>query len=90
MYADALYTQAKGPGATAAVLRELMKRQECAQRRYLDAIKKLALVPFAATATDGVKARWSPAGMFVGVSLTLIGVVQLRPPSVDMAKAMSS
>ncbi len=44
MYADALYAQAKGPEATPAVLRELMKRQESSQRRYLAAIRQLALV----------------------------------------------
>jgi hypothetical protein len=44
MYADALYAQARGPGATPGVLRELMKRQESSQRRYLAAIKQLALV----------------------------------------------
>ncbi len=42
MYSDAVYAQSKE--ATPAVLRELMKRQESSQRRYLDAIKKLALV----------------------------------------------
>ncbi len=44
LYADAIYAQSQGPGATPAVLRELMRRQESAQRRYLDAIKKLTLV----------------------------------------------
>jgi hypothetical protein len=44
MYADALYAQAKGPGATPGVLRELMRKQESSQRKYLAAIKELALV----------------------------------------------
>jgi len=43
-YADALYAQAKGPQSTASVRQELMKRQESSQRRYLAAIKQLALV----------------------------------------------
>jgi hypothetical protein len=43
-YADALYAQAKGPGSTPSVRQELMKRQESSQRRYLAAIKQLALV----------------------------------------------
>ena len=43
-YADALYAQAKGPQSTASVRQELMKRQEYSQRRYLAAIKQLALV----------------------------------------------
>jgi hypothetical protein len=43
-YADALYAQAKGPGSTTSVRQELMKRQESSQRRYLAAIKQLALV----------------------------------------------
>jgi len=43
-YADALYAQAKGPQSTAPVRQELMKRQESSQRRYLAAIKQLALV----------------------------------------------
>jgi len=43
-YADALYPQARGPEATAAVRLELMRRQESAQRRYLASIKQLALV----------------------------------------------
>ena len=44
MYSDALYAQAKGPQSTASVRQELMKRQESSQRRYLAAIKQLALV----------------------------------------------
>jgi hypothetical protein len=44
MFADTSYALAKGPNATPAVLRELMKRQESAQRRYLSAIRQLALV----------------------------------------------
>ena len=43
-YADALYAQARGPQSTASVRQELMKRQESSQRRYLAAIKQLALV----------------------------------------------
>jgi hypothetical protein len=43
-FADTLYAQAKGPNCTPGVLRELMKRQESSQRRYLAAIKQLALV----------------------------------------------
>jgi hypothetical protein len=43
-YADALYAQAKGPQSTTSVRQELMKRQESSQRRYLAAIKQLALV----------------------------------------------
>ena len=43
-YADALYAQAKGPSSTPSVRQELMKRQESSQRRYLAAIKQLALV----------------------------------------------
>ena len=43
-YADALYAQAKGPQSTAPVRQELMKRQDSSQRRYLAAIKQLALV----------------------------------------------
>jgi hypothetical protein len=43
-YADALYAHAKGPGSTPSVRQELMKRQESSQRRYLAAIKQLALV----------------------------------------------
>jgi hypothetical protein len=43
-YADALYAQARGPQSTAPVRQELMKRQESSQRRYLAAIKQLALV----------------------------------------------
>ena len=43
-YADALYAQAKGPNSTPSVRQELMKRQESSQRRYLAAIKQLALV----------------------------------------------
>jgi hypothetical protein len=43
-YADALYAQAKGPQSTASVRQELMKRQDSSQRRYLAAIKQLALV----------------------------------------------
>ena len=43
-YADALYAQAKGPQSTAPVRQELMKRQESSQRRYLAAIKQLALI----------------------------------------------
>jgi hypothetical protein len=44
MYADALYAQAREPQATPSVLRELMRRQESAQRRYLAAIRQLAVV----------------------------------------------
>jgi hypothetical protein len=44
MYADCIYAQARAPEATAAVLRELMRRQESAQKRYLASIKQLALV----------------------------------------------
>jgi hypothetical protein len=43
-YADALYAQARGPHSTPSVRQELMKRQESSQRRYLAAIKQLALV----------------------------------------------
>lgn len=43
-YADASYAQARGPGSTAAVRTELMKRQESAQRRYLASLKQLAVV----------------------------------------------
>lgn len=43
-YADASYAQARGPGSTAAVRTELMKRQESAQRRYLASVKQLAVV----------------------------------------------
>jgi hypothetical protein len=43
-YADALYAQAKGPQSTTSVRQELMKRQDSSQRRYLAAIKQLALV----------------------------------------------
>src|SRR5262245_50727317 len=43
-YADALYAQAKGPHSTPSVRQELMKRQDSSQRRYLAAIKQLALV----------------------------------------------
>jgi hypothetical protein len=43
-YADALYAQARGPDATAAVRQELIKRQESAQRRYLASVKQLAIV----------------------------------------------
>ena len=43
-YADALYAQARGPQSTASVRQELMKRQESSQRRYLAAIKQLALI----------------------------------------------
>jgi hypothetical protein len=44
MYADALYAQARGPESTPTARHELMRRQESAQRRYLMAIKQLALV----------------------------------------------
>jgi hypothetical protein len=44
MFADGVYAQAREPQATPAVLRELMRRQESAQRRYLASIKQLALV----------------------------------------------
>src|SRR5260370_19279398 len=50
----------------------------------------MATVPLAATATEGVKACWLPGGMFVGVWFTLMGLDQVRPPSVDMEKAISS
>ena len=43
-YADALYAQARGPQSTASIRQELMKRQDSSQRRYLAAIKQLALV----------------------------------------------
>jgi hypothetical protein len=43
-YADALAAQARGPEATAGVRQELMKRQESSQKRYLSALKQLALV----------------------------------------------
>jgi hypothetical protein len=43
-FADALYPQTRGPQVTPAVRQELMRRQESAQRRYLAAIKQLALV----------------------------------------------
>ena len=42
--ADASYAQARGPGSTAAVRTELMRRQESAQRRYLASVKQLAVV----------------------------------------------
>lgn len=42
LYADALYAQARQ--ASPATLRELMRRQESAQKRYLSSIKQLALV----------------------------------------------
>jgi hypothetical protein len=43
-YSDSVYAQAKGPSSTASVRQELMKRQDSSQRRYLAAIKQLALV----------------------------------------------
>ena len=43
-YADALYAQARCEDATAAVRKELLQRQESTHRRYLAAIKQLALV----------------------------------------------
>lgn len=43
-YADASYAQARGTGANPADLREMMKRQESAQKRYLASIKQLAVV----------------------------------------------
>jgi|SRR5579884_2000273 len=43
-FSDAAYAQARGPDATPAVLRELLHRQDSSQRRYLAAIKQLALV----------------------------------------------
>jgi hypothetical protein len=43
-HADAAYAQAKGPGATVAVMTELQKRQESASRSHLAAVKQLALV----------------------------------------------
>jgi hypothetical protein len=43
-YADALYAQARGPQTTMVALQEMTRRQESSQRRYLAAIKQLALV----------------------------------------------
>jgi hypothetical protein len=43
-YADSSYAQARGPQAAPAVLREMQRRQESAQRRYLAAVKQLALI----------------------------------------------
>ena len=43
-YSDSVYAQAKGPASTPSVRQELMKRQDSSQRRYLAAIKQLALV----------------------------------------------
>ena len=43
-YSDSVYAQAKGPSSTPSVRQELMKRQDSSQRRYLAAIKQLALV----------------------------------------------
>src|SRR6516162_6284002 len=43
-YSDSVYAQAKGPSSTPSVRQELMRRQESSQRRYLAAIKQLALV----------------------------------------------
>lgn len=43
-YADAAYPQAKGPASTPSVRREMMQRQESAQRRYLSSLKQLAIV----------------------------------------------
>ena len=42
-YSDSVYAQAKGPASTPSVRQELMKRQDSSQRRYLAAIKQLAL-----------------------------------------------
>ena len=43
-FADASYAQAPGPAATPAVLRELLHRQDSSQKRYLAAIKQLAVI----------------------------------------------
>src|SRR6516162_11046018 len=43
-YSDSVYAQARGPQSTTSVRQELMKRQDSSQRRYLAAIKQLALV----------------------------------------------
>jgi hypothetical protein len=43
-YADASYAQAREQQTTPAILRELMRRQESSQRRYLASIKQLATV----------------------------------------------
>jgi hypothetical protein len=43
-YADWSYAQARGPQAAPVVLREMQRRQESAQRRYLAALKQLALI----------------------------------------------
>ena len=43
-YADATYAGARGPESTAPLRQELLRRQESAQRRYLAAIRNLALV----------------------------------------------
>jgi hypothetical protein len=43
-YADASYAQTRGRDATPATMRELMKRQESAQKRYLASLKQLAVV----------------------------------------------
>jgi hypothetical protein len=43
-YADATYAQIRASEASAAVRKELMQRQESAQRRYLAALQQLVLV----------------------------------------------
>jgi hypothetical protein len=43
-YADTVYAQTRGPVATPALLRELQRRQDSAERRDQAAIKQLALV----------------------------------------------
>lgn len=43
-HADAAAAQARGPHATGAVRAELLRRQESGQRRYLAAVKQLAVV----------------------------------------------
>src|SRR2546426_778357 len=47
-----------------------------------------ATTPSWLTATDGRNACRLPVGMFSGVWLILIGVDQVKPPSVDIEEAM--